>query len=426
MTMVYINRGFIRKTVLFSLIFLTILCEFVVSGETLTEDAKVLQNFGKDIMKLPNAPKSGSTLEKAKYAYEMYCNGLAGNHIGVDSNLFTRLQSLFSKNSERADFYCGNHVKNLQDILKGAGLYEGVALVADKESYNYWDPNRNHAGLIVFDDDGKPYVFDAWMQAVTQKAESMQLQDADKAVDQMLKDNVLTRKTLYSNAKNSEFNGMNLAAWVNLCKTRGYKVFKVDDVETMGGSDIETISKNLNLYIKVKKSNTPPVNDPNTPVSGNQKDCLLCGGSKDCYFALKPYSAGNEPWKETGCTEAYARVYREGDTIMAEFHNYPYIDPCGDPNKIKVFPFAGPFAVLTDEQVKRVKENLAKGYTNVLSLSWAPKATCDGIVYDGFKEDYTAIRHSSSGGDFTIACNKDPVKNTKLWELWFRYSTPTS
>jgi hypothetical protein len=147
-----------------------------------------------------------SDMEKAKYAFNAYSQDLWNKNLPVNANLAGRVPY-------GGDYTCVWHTENLQAILRTFGVTEVHSILADKNSYNFLDVNRNHQAVLVII-DGKPYVFDMWKMAVENNGEYKNDADSDK------------------------FNGMPLDDWNAYMKEDNYVRFTADSETVDPGADV--------------------------------------------------------------------------------------------------------------------------------------------------------------------------------------------
>lgn len=397
-------RSVISMKVLLSILFLMILC-CCTSSAAVNLTKEELRQFGSDMMKQPDAPVSGDSLSRAQYLFGKYSDALAGK--GVNCNLKDRFTFLFEK--DRNYLACTEHLKNMQDIFEGGGVKCPDFLVGDKLKSGIGcieDVNCNHVAVLVRNDDGRIYVFDEWMHAVQkigtdEPYSTFTVIDTDKAVDLALDTGKVARfnRNVYGGGKESRFNGMKWEDWVTFCQGKGYIEFRLNGLKETAGRDLASIGALLQ----------------GTQKKSGINDCILCGGTKDCYYALKPFIKGDEPWKKEGSYEPYAKVYANDSRIWVEFHVYPYVDPCGDPTKIEYISI-GPLAV-PDQDLSTL---------TYAPLGWQPEARCNGVRLDQLYDLRSKKVTASNGDEFTDLCNRKPITNSVIWDTWFTYTTPTA
>lgn len=86
-----------------------------------SDDAKVLSQFGEEIVKNNPSLASASNLEKSKAGFVEYLKKLSASNVGVSNDVWGRINDkLFA--GERTAFTCSVHTLNLQDIFKGMGI----------------------------------------------------------------------------------------------------------------------------------------------------------------------------------------------------------------------------------------------------------------------------------------------------------------
>jgi len=149
------------------------------------------EEIGKQI--LANAPlsiQSGSDLDKAKYAYTIYCDTLADVNASEDKDLVNSLLSY-------------DHTYSLRSIFLGMGISSNNSLeiVAGKINLTedeVGDQFHAAAALALVD---RIYVFDPFMMAVEKNGQ-------------------------YNGSESSKWNGMDIRDWGNNMKIDGYSVFK--------------------------------------------------------------------------------------------------------------------------------------------------------------------------------------------------------
>jgi len=357
-------------------------------------------------MKQPDAPRSADSVTKARYIFEQYCDALAGK--GVNSELIQRYTWLFERG--RNFLACTEHLNNMQDIFEGAGIKGADFIVADKLKNIVGcirDVNCNHVAVLIKNEDGQIFVFDPWMHAVSkleneEPYSSFNVVDADKAVDQIFTDKSYTKfyRNVYGGGKNSPFNGMKWEDWVTYCQKRGYIEFRLNGYSGAAGRDLASIGA---LFKDLQKTN-------------RKNDCILCGGTKDCYFALNPFRKGEEPWIKPGSYEPYAHVYSEDGKVLVEFYSYPYVDPCGDPTKIQYLHIE-PSVIFDAKHFYDMKR---------APLGWQPEGRCNGVRLDQLLSLRSKKYTGTDGREYSDLCNEKPITNSVIWDTWFTYATPTA
>jgi hypothetical protein len=208
-------------------------------------NAEIMKEFGVQV--LANAPaniKSSTNAEKAKYAFTQYCNRLAAANTPVNSDLSGRALQLFT-HGDSGRWTCSDHTQNVQGLFEGMGISgkDMVMLEADSNSY-LPTPNSNHGALVVRDNNGKSYVFDAWAMAVNN------LDDIDNP------GGANTGTTLYGGADTSEWNGMDVERWGNNMQKAGYSRFTADGGGSWGTSYVVTNDWFNNLAVTYPSSFT--------------------------------------------------------------------------------------------------------------------------------------------------------------------------
>jgi hypothetical protein len=218
------------------------LLAFTVAAPALAEktDAQILKEFGADLLKnAPAAVQSGSPIEKAKYGFAKYCDMLAKNEVGVNSNLWTRLQNL-ARNQDASKWTCGDHATNLEAVFNGMGIKEPMGMISADADSSLPTPNADHGSLGI-SYQGKFYFFDAWQLAVNNGGK-------------------------YSGAATSKWNGMDSKAWEAEMKKQGYVRFADDGTNFRAGID-PAISK----YVKAQPGD---LKNPPKDLSGVSKEQL--------------------------------------------------------------------------------------------------------------------------------------------------------
>jgi len=159
-----------------------------------------------------------SKVEKAKFIFAQYSQGLRDAQAGVNSNRVSRLKELFGS-LDISRYSCDWHTKSLDTIYSTLGFYGAThELVADKTSAQTLvtlDPNRNHGALLLVI-DGTPYIFDAWKMAVDNNGEYLSADDL-----------------LSQNGDTGIYDGMSVDDWNRKMVSEGYERFTVlDDPDT--------------------------------------------------------------------------------------------------------------------------------------------------------------------------------------------------
>ena len=180
-------------------------------------NSEIMKEFGSQLMQ--NAPqdiRSGTNLQKAKYAFTEYANRLAAANTPVNANYAQRAVQLFT-NGEPTRWTCGDHTQNLQGLFEGAGISQQdmIQMEADSDSY-IPSANSNHGALVVRDNNGKAFVFDAWGMAVN---------NLNNAGNPVMGN---AGSSLYSGAEKSEWNGMSVEDWGNTMNEAGYSRYSAD------------------------------------------------------------------------------------------------------------------------------------------------------------------------------------------------------
>lgn len=175
-----------------------------------SDDAKVLRQFGEEIVKNNPSLASASNLEKAKAGFVEYLKKLSASKAGVSNDVWGRINDkLFA--DERTAFTCSVHTLNLQDIFKGMGINsQSIGQIGgEMDTYNPLNVNSDHGAVLIRDNDGKEYVFDAWAHAT-------------------MRDTLSPLDDLYGEGETSPFNGMPKKEWTDLMRDQGYTTFFED------------------------------------------------------------------------------------------------------------------------------------------------------------------------------------------------------
>jgi hypothetical protein len=176
--------------------------------------AKEYRDAGADSLNYDPQIQSLSNLDKAKYAFEAYCNWLESNNIPVNSDLIGRAKNM------GADWTCADHGLKLQEFFEGAGITAPHIFVkAISDSLNPLNVNSDHGALAIID-GGQVYFFDPWQLAVQNEKDGL---------------------TAYSKAKASKWNGMTADDWETEMGKQDYKRFSFSD----GGVDEKSLHKLL-------------------------------------------------------------------------------------------------------------------------------------------------------------------------------------
>lgn len=203
-------------------------------------DAQILKEFGADVLKnAPAAVQNGSPIDKAKYGFTKYCDMLAKNEVGVNSNLWTRLQNL-ARNWDAAKWSCGDHATNLEAVFRGMGIKEPMGMISADADSSLPTPNADH-GALGISHQGKFHFFDAWQLAVNNGGK-------------------------YTGAGASKWNGMDSKAWEAEMKKQGYVRFADDGTNWRAGID-PAIAK----YVKAQPGD---LKNPPKDLSGVSKEQL--------------------------------------------------------------------------------------------------------------------------------------------------------
>lgn len=204
----------IKVASLLLILFVVFLLVFFVAGTATadkeSDDAKILSQFGVDLVKNNPALATASDLEKAKAGFEEYLKVLSKANAGVSNDVWGRIHDkLFA--DERTAFTCSVHTLNLQDIYRGMGINsKNIGQIGgEMDTYNPLNVNRDHGAVLIRDNDGKEYVFDAWAHAT-------------------LRDTISPLDDLYGEGATSPFNGIPKSEWTDQMKDEGYTGFFED------------------------------------------------------------------------------------------------------------------------------------------------------------------------------------------------------
>jgi len=190
-------------------LFFIVIAEPAASDQE-SDDAKVLRQFGEQIVKNNPSLASASNLEKAKAGFVEYLKKLSASNAGVSNDVWGRISDkLFA--DERTAFTCSVHTFNLQDIFAGMGIdSQSIGQIGgEMDTYNPLNVNSDHGAVLIRDNDGKEYVFDAWAHAT-------------------MRDTLSPLDDLYGEGETSPFNGMPKNEWTDQMKEEGYTTFFED------------------------------------------------------------------------------------------------------------------------------------------------------------------------------------------------------
>ena len=190
-------------------LFFIVIAEPAASDQE-SDDAKVLRQFGEQIVKNNPSLASASNLEKAKAGFVEYLKKLSASNAGVSNDVWGRINDkLFA--DERTAFTCSVHTFNLQDIFAGMGIdSQSIGQIGgEMDTYNPLNVNSDHGAVLIRDNDGKEYVFDAWAHAT-------------------MRDTLSPLDDLYGEGETSPFNGMPKNEWTDQMKEEGYTTFFED------------------------------------------------------------------------------------------------------------------------------------------------------------------------------------------------------
>ncbi len=262
---------------------------------------EIMKEYGADLLKNNPNVASMTNREKGQFAYTKYCEALARSGAPVNQNFWNRLQNLV-RNGERGRFTCSDHTLNLQGLFEGIGIdpQDTQHIKADSDSY-LPTPNSDHGALVLFDDDGKPYIFDAWSLAVQ---------------------NGGTYSGLYKPAT-SKWNGMDAEQWSREMRSypNNYVRFSVDGGTTWDMYAADAI-KRYQVPGTVKTATTMATGISSHPVvtrfSGPTKDTISSVTKHDFSSVSFTYSldvtGGSPPYTFTWMGDGYRVIYEGPST----------------------------------------------------------------------------------------------------------------
>lgn len=176
----------------------------VSAGATQLPYAKrqALKKLGTQWLALaPATVQKGDDLTKAQFAFDQLCLHYARKKVTVNSSLAGRAK----KGTQDT---CDDLSERLRHIYYGMGISAGkiTDVLADKNSYNKLDVNRNHIaiGVVV---NGQVFMFDPWEHAVN---------------------NTKAPKT-FQFPKSSKWRAMKLDDWEKEMISQGYVRFSIDE-----------------------------------------------------------------------------------------------------------------------------------------------------------------------------------------------------
>jgi hypothetical protein len=186
---------------------------------------EIMKEFGADVLaQAPPEIQTGTNAEKAKYAFTQYCNRLSAANTPVNANYAGRLLQLLT-HGQADRWTCSDHALNLQGLFQGMGIRDNDMVMVEADSnYPVICPNSDHGAMVVRDNNGKEYVFDAWGMAV----ENLNY-DADVNGNHEVSNG---GSFLYGGAERSSWNGMDIDEWGNTMRSAGYGQFTAN-----GGGD---------------------------------------------------------------------------------------------------------------------------------------------------------------------------------------------
>lgn len=258
---------------------------------------EIMKEYGADLLKNNPNVASMTNREKGQFAFTKYCEALATAGATVNKNLWNRLQNLV-RNGERGRFTCSDHTLNLQGLFEGIGIdpQDTQHIRADSNSY-LPTPNSDHGALVLFDDDGKPYIFDAWKTAV---------------------DNYGVYSDSFKPAATSKWNGMEAEDWSREMRSypNNYVRFSVDSGITWDMYAADAI-KRYQVPRKVKTATTTATGISSHPVvtrfSGPTAETLSSVIKHDFSSVSFTYSldvtGGSPPYTFTWMGDGYQVIY---------------------------------------------------------------------------------------------------------------------
>jgi hypothetical protein len=205
--------------------------------------------------KSPLEIQKGSNVEKAKYAFRIYCDFLRTVKAPVNDRVETRIASGLS-----ADWTCGDHLEKLQHLFQGAGIKTTYNVECEKDSIK---TDRNHVTIGVPDDDKHPseiYTFDPWLLATRNEGK-------------------------YDLENDPKWNGMPYSEWEREARKNGYIRFDVNDYDDGFFPTLDEAIKNgavpgmiiPEAATPVTATSTVPVSEP---VTGTGSDANMGTGSE--------------------------------------------------------------------------------------------------------------------------------------------------
>jgi hypothetical protein len=229
--------------------------------------ATTFEKMGSAAMaKAPLEIQRGSNVEKAKYAFKIYCDFLRTIKAPVNDRVETRIASGWS-----ADWTCGDHLEKLQHLFQGAGIKTTYNVQSEKDSIK---TDRNHVTIGVPDDDKHPteiYTFDPWLLATRNEGK-------------------------YDLENDPNWNGMPYSEWEREARKNGYIRFDFNDYDDKYFPTLDEAIKNGAVPgMIIPEAATPetatstlPVSEP---VTGTGSDANMGTGTETVAV-----TAGNLRW----------------------------------------------------------------------------------------------------------------------------------
>lgn len=182
--------------------------------------------------------QKGSNVEKAKYAFRIYCDFLRAAKIPVNDRVETRVAAGWTD-----EWTCGDHLEKMQHLFKGAGIHSTFEVDCEKDSIL---TDRNHIAIGVPDDDKHPaeiYIFDPWILATRNEGR-------------------------YDLENDPKWNGMPYSEWEREVRKNGYIRFDIYYNDRLLPNLAEAIRSGAAPYTIIPETatSTVPVSEPETNV----------------------------------------------------------------------------------------------------------------------------------------------------------------
>ncbi len=236
------KRIFISIVLLLTLLLSTVVVSDVGESAGDNQLDYDLRNLGEALRNsIPNFD-SMSELEKGKIAYTEYLRLLEGQNAGVSNYQVDRLWDLLSRSTNRETLTCSAHTANLISIFKGMGIQSIGKIEARYDSIlpdipaALIDPNNPHGAVILQDNDGQFYVFDAWAHATDR--------DSWSPFD-----------NLYGEGSTSSYNGMPAGIWRDTMGNSGFEETEILEADRLRDTEIVSGSINPRTYAEIALQN---------------------------------------------------------------------------------------------------------------------------------------------------------------------------